>query len=304
MSVSTSYLRLTNVRRKRMEKSRTILFIALVVRLSSSFREEKGDGKVLVVSTLTEDTVEGSFTDLERGLGILFVSKLDSLFVTNLEGEPLLLAEESQGSTLRLVNIGGRHFIQQARDRNNPTSNGFTDYAVPLSKSHLLKGADPRLLNDLITSLTTDRDKHTQALQNALRQLLLRPEILLIKPAAFALGDEGITGQEYPSVLPFYLAALQLQSFLTENESIWWDHDQVLPDNRLKRASCLSECPPCPCDECLGMCGYGCNCWSFLCGDCCYHLGCYEHDLCCRSQFAQTRCLFPIGFQCESNYSC
>ena len=30
---------------------------------------------------------------------------------------------------------------------------------------------------------------------------------------------------------------------------------------------------------CAGICGPGCKtCWKFVCGDCCYHLGCTRHD--------------------------
>ena len=41
--------------------------------------------------------------------------------------------------------------------------------------------------------------------------------------------------------------------------------------------------PPClpypnPDDGCFGMCGAGCDCWEWVCGDCCYHLICAEHD--------------------------
>ena len=67
---------------------------------------------------------------------------------------------------------------------------------------------------------------------------------------------------------------------------------------------CLEECPPCPDDACLGMCGFGCLCWKFICGDCCYHLGCYGHDMCCRQNFFDTQCLFPYGFVCDEDYYC
>lgn len=52
--------------------------------------------------------------------------------------------------------------------------------------------------------------------------------------------------------------------------------------------------PPCgelrPCndypnsdDGCFGMCGDGCSCWRWVCGDCCWHPGCAVHDAFCRS---------------------
>lgn len=42
-------------------------------------------------------------------------------------------------------------------------------------------------------------------------------------------------------------------------------------------------CQPCldhpnPDDCCHGMCGPCCNCWSRVCGDCCYHQFCADHD--------------------------
>ena len=42
------------------------------------------------------------------------------------------------------------------------------------------------------------------------------------------------------------------------------------------------ECPVG--NTCLGMCGPSCSmCWDywFICDDCCFHRGCYDHDLCC-----------------------
>lgn len=32
---------------------------------------------------------------------------------------------------------------------------------------------------------------------------------------------------------------------------------------------------------CYGLCGPWCTCWSQLCGDCCWHPGCYQHDKYC-----------------------
>lgn len=47
-------------------------------------------------------------------------------------------------------------------------------------------------------------------------------------------------------------------------------------------------------DECLGMCGPGCTCWSFVCGDCCYNKLCLEHDKCCRHRAFSLSCLLPF----------
>jgi len=36
-------------------------------------------------------------------------------------------------------------------------------------------------------------------------------------------------------------------------------------------------------NNCCGMCGFGCSCWKWVCGDCCCHDGCVTHDVACRS---------------------
>ena len=62
------------------------------------------------------------------------------------------------------------------------------------------------------------------------------------------------------------------------------------------------ECPCglCPLvSECLGMCGPGCSCWSFACGDCCFWDGCYQHDLKCHDSFFSFACLLPFNFACN-----
>ena len=52
--------------------------------------------------------------------------------------------------------------------------------------------------------------------------------------------------------------------------------------------------------ECMGMCGPGCWwCWSFVCGDCCYWEGCYQHDNECRERFISFSCLLPFNFSCD-----
>lgn len=59
--------------------------------------------------------------------------------------------------------------------------------------------------------------------------------------------------------------------------------------------------------ECFGMCGKKCWCWHWVCGDCCLHKGCLQHDACCRyanPQYLSTYCLLPFvyGFNCENGY--
>ncbi|KAL9955003.1 hypothetical protein ACROYT_G042597 [Oculina patagonica] len=54
-------------------------------------------------------------------------------------------------------------------------------------------------------------------------------------------------------------------------------------------------------DDCFGMCGSGCWCWSWVCDDCCHHQGCWEHDKCCDKCWFSSYCLVPFvfGFRCS-----
>ena len=52
-------------------------------------------------------------------------------------------------------------------------------------------------------------------------------------------------------------------------------------------------------EDCVGMCGRLCSCWSWLCGDCCFTTGCYQHDLKCGKKFWSFACIIPIGFDCD-----
>ena len=56
--------------------------------------------------------------------------------------------------------------------------------------------------------------------------------------------------------------------------------------------------------DCFGMCGPHCWCWNWICGDCCLHRGCQQHDLCCNHNYLSTHCLFPwiYGFSCHEGY--
>ena len=139
---------------------------------------------------------------------------------------------------------------------------------------------------------------HDTPLHDALKNMLNVEEIRLMEGASEAVGQRGLTGKDTPAVMPFFLFALRMTQLL--------DNGHVLARNatRVERSNCENTCPPCPQNDCLGMCGKGCSCWKWVCGDCCWHIGCYHHDLCCGEKFFQTSCLFPFGFNCKQPYSC
>jgi hypothetical protein len=53
--------------------------------------------------------------------------------------------------------------------------------------------------------------------------------------------------------------------------------------------------------QCIGMCGKECSCWRWVCGNCCFNRGCYEHDRCCEVK-SWISCYIPLGFSCWSYF--
>lgn len=248
----------------------------------------------LSITNLTDRIVQFVFTDLLSGRGLRVVSAADSLYIYTLDGRSLVSAREASESSLRLISIGHDTFIQAKTGAGKSR-----DLLVPEPFVNILtSGGENAVLRDLVHVLNTTDEYR---LRDAVFTILSYPEGEMLQNAVASLGNAGLTGMEYPSLLPFYMATLRLAQ-LGRRNNLTSQADSTL--SRGVREDCLSECPPCPYQQCLGLCGYSCNCWKWVCGDCCYHLGCYEHDICCRKKFVRTACLFPLSFTCESGYNC
>ena len=283
------------------------LVAAFVQCVFTSDEEMKG---VLTVHFIDKDMVLGSYMQPELDCGIHFNSTTDSLTITNLNGSILFMAEESVGP-VRLVNIGGKEFVQHRT--NHSEARKTTDYAIPESHGRFTGTRDHNTLLGLVSglkSLEMDRESNSKAMKESVKSVHSSPEAHLLKDAAHALGDAGITGQEYPGILPFHMMALKMETAKSNKFeaphtlSAMAAAPPLTSHNRSKRlVTCYQNCPP-SCDKyCIGLCGRLCSCWNFLCGDCCYHKGCFYHDLCCYD-FWSISCLFPFGFQCSKRYSC
>lgn len=253
----------------------------------------------LEVKRINSDIVYGIYHFTEQE-GIIFNSTTTRVTITDLQGEQLLLVSD-RTEKQRWVAIHTDLFIQ------HETRGGYRDYYVPHSLQKEMKNrqanqTDFSFLDSLPPSF------HYNKLKKSFEAFILKPTTHYIIQSAFKLGrDLNYMGMEYPSILPFYFIAHTLKEVFakisaSKNQTKCTHiskYNDVTDDD-----SCFEECPPCPEQECLSLCGYGCHCWKWICGDCCYHLGCHGHDLCCRERFIQTKCLFPISFKCDSEYYC
>ena len=246
----------------------------------------------LHITRIDVDVAQGKYTSGD--IGIVFNSSSKSLSISDLFDNKVLVVQKIS-SYQQLIVIKESVFIQEYISETQ----SYHDYYVP----QYLRNYTEHLSAIKMVSL----QYHNKQLQKAIEELLNSYYYDLIRKAVYTLGNElTIYGNNFPSILPLYLVANMLEKLQESNTgrtSCVSKSGESAYDS-MKEDSCFVDCPPCPEEECLSLCGYGCHCWKWVCGDCCYHLGCYGHDVCCRKNFIQTKCLFPISFKCESEYYC
>ena len=108
--------------------------------------------------------------------------------------------------------------------------------------------------------------------RNVLDDMLALPEMATLPWLSRALGVAGISGGSHPASLALHKTARQSAKALAI---------EVPPLDSINENSQCGR--PSASNECYGMCGLGCSCWSWVCGDCCYHGGCAKHDSWCRN---------------------
>ena len=226
-------------------------------------------GRLVELSYVNEQLHGKYAASKDKTYGIVFVSKSDDyLLITTFSGKTLVDTSpitEIDGHKLRSIYILGHEYLQY---ENPARSDQPVDHDKPLS--------------------------------DAIQELLGIREINLLESAAKAVGKKGLNGKNTPAALPFFNFALRVTQLAEDSHYNNTTH-------RHKRDTymhCANTCPPCPNDDCIGLCGKDCSCWKWLCGDCCWHRGCYGHDLCCLKSWFQTSCLLPFKFRCDQHYTC
>lgn len=140
-------------------------------------------------------------------------------------------------------------------------------------------------------------------LHHSIRMLLENEAIELLKDLCFSLGDLGVSGKTHPSALPLFMTSMRMSHFAKKPSPTAEESDGMVLTAFTKLAYQLkATCQEYPNrdQDCFGMCGPSCTCWRIICGDCCLHQGCAEHDKCCRTDYWSLNCLIPIPFSCNS----
>ena len=294
---------------------RVILILTALLAVVIALPMEKGK---LNVITITQEEIEGEYHSSMGGIHFRSVVKGEYHFlsITTADGEPIVIAKQPHNSTT-FMTLSGTDFLIM-NDLSDSGLTKYTDYIVPNVFHKNVEKALKRdqFSNKLLQQLDTETVNETR--HSAIESLALRPEIELCMSAAEALGNLGVIGSQNPAAMPFYALTLRLAKYrnilLTGADFTMNDDDNyqegVQLEDRQKR-SCGYLCPYgyCPYygygSDCFGMCGMGCTCQSWFCGDCCVHQGCYDHDYCCGTYgYTSWTCITVWNIDCDSHYYC
>ena len=289
-----------------------VLLVTAVAFTSAAPRDKK-----LQILSLSAHELRALYhTSSDEGIELLseVSDKFHHLSINTLDGTQLVSARSSSDTGAAVWKIMDSTILLHSSGGKEERA-GIMEYAVPSAFTARLEKEMKRnnyiskkLLNSLDTASTAEV-KHS-----AFSKLLSRPEMDTIIEMAHALGAAGVYGHENQPALNFYGLALNYDKMRSPPRV----REPVLPPHLKLREpggtlTCTTpgwfygeyedHCKRCPLDDeyCTGMCGNTCYCWWFLCGDCCYHQGCYEHDLCCTGGwiYLNMKCIYPFPFDCD-----
>jgi hypothetical protein len=195
----------------------------------------------------TPDHLAGSYGDA-AGRRIDFDSVRDGdLFSLDVRtADHVLIHAETVGDTYRFSYLDGRAVLTVERAWIAEVM--AEEDGGPASQRELDWDGDPAVLDEMLSI----------------------PEVAALPWLSRTLGSMGFTGADYPASLALHKVARQSADALNIE----------LPP--IETAGAQDRCSRPTANECYGMCGPGCSCWSWVCGDCCYHGGCAKHDSWCR----------------------
>ena len=302
--------------------SKTPKYISLVTRVDrpgTSFKPSTG--KLLKVYELNNSTLRGRFTS-HSNLLVHFKSTCAGLVhVWRANGSTIIKQDVvSRQRDLRYANVEDHRFVYK------PTGKA---YALP---EHRRSRRDVEEEYDQRSCQAHLADQ--QEVARAFEKLTADPDVRILSKISQALAEFGIYGSKSPCSFPLHSLALAISRRLPANateaaedaENFSCAESKLLKSPRRRRSfwSSISralgrlirtvvervvepltglsrKCTSLETNrqnKCLGMCGKECNCWKWVCGNCCYNEGCYQHDKCCEHD--TLACWLPTGFNCQS----
>ncbi len=241
-----------------MRTARTTLSIAALLVANACTNGATGpdstsDAEIAEGLTLVQDSPEyvvGTYRDSAAGATIAFeAARVDDQVFLDLRGNDgrHLVTLETLGDSYVMTYLDGALVMTVTRDQ--------------LERNAIAEGPEEQMAGiDMVGDV------------GALDALLNAPEMAVLPHMSRALGARGVTGNAYPASLTIHKMARQTADGLgIDVEPLELGSGEV------------AECSRPTANNCYGMCGPGCTCWSWVCGNCCYHYGCAKHDSWCRA---------------------
>ena len=270
----------------------------------------------------TPGELRGRYNGEAGAGGIIFHSTVNDSFVflsiTTHNGTLVVKLLHSINTSMTMFDTDKEDFLVLEGTADNKRT--FAEYFIPknstkLVESMMCKGEN--MTDDVLQHM--DNKTVSKVRQFSLEKLAMSKVAILIIEAAEALGfNTTLAEKSGPAARVFYMLAMQLskaRQSMGEPEDD--DHDSTNTRSHQRREQCANgaTCSQGQCpfrkngNSCFGMCGKGCSCWSFVCGNCCVNQYCLTHDQCCDDRgFFSWACLsvaWRVLFsRCSSSYDC
>ena len=226
----------------------------------------------------SDDEVSGIYKNEDGSLGIKFMCRPKQLEIETL-------------SHITMLRLSSLHEVDKRMARSIYILDG--EY---LQHEHAIHRHLDRSVGDT-----------TRPFNETINDLLHMEEITLLEGASREVGEQGVTGKNTPMLLPFHMFALKMTQLLDKSSQNFVTNEQT-KESVLSRKKRRYDCKKYEnYRNCKGLCGPRCTCWRQVCGDCCFHRGCFDHDVCCaRHGYLSVECVnFRLfSFECDKPYYC
>jgi hypothetical protein len=261
-----------------------------------------GDGPGrLVLELATPEEIRGSFqrTDLQvRFHGTRTAERATLTVLTGAGNELFAIEGTAHGS---LVRMNGEDFARSGAGVIAYSAGDAGTYDAGMPDAGMPDGGMPDAGGD---------DAGTQQCTAGSAQsgetyaaFISAPETALLPWLSAALGERGYDGRRYPSTMALHKLAMRVSrdTDITPPAAIAAGADTACTagsgdgsgsgsgegsgegSGSGSGSGCADLSGDPNGDSCYGMCGNGCNCWRWVCGDCCCNAGCRQHDAHCRA---------------------
>eukprot|EP00735_Rhodelphis_limneticus_P009151 TRINITY_DN2568_c0_g1::TRINITY_DN2568_c0_g1_i2::g.19086::m.19086 TRINITY_DN2568_c0_g1::TRINITY_DN2568_c0_g1_i2::g.19086 ORF type:complete len:333 (+),score=87.85,DUF3446/PF11928.3/0.013,DUF3357/PF11837.3/0.0093 TRINITY_DN2568_c0_g1_i2:60-1001(+) len=140
----------------------------------------------------------------------------------------------------------------------------------------------------------------TEEMDKALESFMQTAEARTLPLVSFEAGTRyGLSAREYETAMGLHKIALYSEEMYSTLDSI-----ETTGSVETQAGTCWTSPADGVCKGttgkyfyegcgtyCSGMCGVQCTCWYYVCGDCCWHKGCYMHDtVACAKSYLNSDC--------------